>query len=387
MAKQFLDEAKAMEEQIIAWRRDLHQIPEIGTTLPQTVAYIKGQLDEMGIAYNVMEDISCIVCQFGQGEKCILLRADIDGLPGEEQSGEPFSSTNGCMHACGHDMHAATMLAVCKLLKAHESELKGVVKCIFQSGEEVFAGAKGAIERGILENPKVDVAFGMHSFAQYDVGTIISGNLFMGAVYGFKIHVHGVGGHGSQPERCCDPINAGVQIFQGLQELLARECPPKSAASLTIGHFEGGQAANAIPAYCLLEGTLRTFEPETRELLIRRINEIAPALAAAYKCTAEVEEVSNVPCNISEPELTQMVLKSVEDIATGFDTEQYMGSEDFAFYTEKVQSAYIVIGSGVDNPAERLGQHNPKIRFNEKALAPAVACYLSVAKDWLDQNA
>lgn len=381
------DEAKDLQTQLIKWRRDLHQIPELGIHLPRTVKYVSDVLTELGIEHEIKEDISCIFATIGEGEKCILLRADMDGLPGEEKSGEPFACTGNTFHGCGHDLHAATLLGTAAILKKHESELTATVKLLFQSGEEIFKGAPAAMEAGILENPPVDAAFAMHSFAQYECGRIVWGELFMGAAYGFKIHIHGVGGHGSMPEFCADPITAGVHIHLGLQELLARECPPKHAASLTIGHFEAGSAANVIPAEAVMEGTLRCFQPETRKNLIRRINEIVPAIAAAYRCNAEVEVLSDVPCNYSEPTFTQEALKSVEEFTNGTQTEQFMGSEDFAFIAEKVRSAYLVIGCGVENEEERYAQHNPHIRFNEDSLPIGVACYVNVALDWMKKNA
>lgn len=390
MSNPYLEEALQLQPQLIRWRRDLHKIPEVSITLPKTVQYVTSVLDTLGISYEVLKDCSCITAVLGQGEKCILLRGDMDALPGTEQSGESFAADCGAFHGCGHDLHTTAMLGTAALLKKHESELTAKVKLLFQSGEETFLGAKAAIAAGVLDNPKVDAAFAMHSFAMYETGQIVWGDLFMAAVYGFRIRVHGVGGHGSQPEHCADPINAAVQIYQGLQELLARECPPRHAASLTIGHFEAGSAANAIPADALMEGTLRVFEPETRKLLIRRINELVPALAAAYRCTAEIEVLSDVPCNICDPEFTADCLKSVEGIARGIRKESFMGSEDFACFTELVPSSYLVIGAGLDDvsdPQARLGQHNPLVRFNENSLAMSTACYVSVAMDWMKKHA
>lgn len=385
MSNSYYDAAISLRAQMIRWRRDLHQIPELGIHLPKTVKYVSDVLNEAGIEHEIKDDISCIFATIGHGPKCILLRADMDGLPGTEKSGESFASTGDTFHGCGHDMHTSSLLGAALILKEHENELPGTVKLLFQSGEEIFKGAACAIDAGILESPHVDAAFGMHSFAQYDTGIIVWGDLFMGAVYGFRIHIHGIGGHGSQPESCADPITAGVHIHLGLQELLSRECPPRHAASLTIGHFESGSAANIIPDGAIMEGTLRCFESTTRTLLIRRINEIVPAIAAAYRCTAEIEVLSDVPCNYSEPVLTQECMNSVKDFTNGFEKAQFMGSEDFAFFAERIPSAYLVLGAGVEG--ERFGQHNPQIRFNEDALPISAACYVNAAIDWLNNHA
>ena len=382
----YYQEAKSLEEKLITWRRDLHQIPEVGLELPQTVAYVSEQLKEMNIEHTVLSDISCITATLGQGSPCILLRGDMDGLPIEEPAGLEYASTNGCMHGCGHDLHAATMLGVAALLKMHESELHGSVKLLFQSGEEIFAGAQASIQAGILENPKVDAAFAMHAFAEYDCGRILYGMRPMASVYGFKITLHGKGGHGSQPERCIDPINAGVQVYLALQALLARECPPTQEAALTIGQFTAGQAANAIPEEAILQGTLRTFEPEIGRLLSSRIKEIVPAVAAAYRCTCEIETLSDVPCLMCDETFTKQALASaersgaVEDFQDGL---HLIGSEDFARFSEKVPSCYFIMGAGVEDPSKRRGQHNPEILFNEEAIVRNVAVYTQVAMDYL----
>lgn len=386
MESMIWNEAKEMQEELVAYRRFLHQVPELGICLPQTVKFVSEKLSSFGISHNVMEEISCVVATIGQGEPCILLRGDMDGLPGCEKSGETFSSENGCVHACGHDMHAASLLGAARILKQHEEELKGTVKLLFQSGEETFQGAKSAIEAGVLENPKVDVAYGMHIFSPTEPGAVEYGEMIMGAVYGFKICITGVGGHGSQPENCIDPINAGVGIYQALQSLIARELPPYEEASLTIGQFKAGEAANAIPDQAVLQGTLRTFKPHIKEYLMQRIQDVAKNVGATYRCTVEIETLSNVPSVICDEQLTGRFLDSVRKLGI-IHTEKpglhLMGSEDFAFISEKIPATYFVLGGGVENPEERLGQHNPKIRFNESALSMGAAVYSQIALDYL----
>lgn len=384
--KSLYEQAKTIQEQLSTWRRDLHQMPELGLQLPKTTAYICSQLDKMDISYKKMEDISCILVTLGQGSPCILLRGDIDGLPMEEQSGEPFASSNGCMHGCGHDLHAATMLGVTALLKDKEADLKGTVKILFQSAEETFQGAPAAIAAGILENPRVDAAFGMHAFAEGNPGVIHYGSTPMASVFGFKITLKGKGGHGSQPERCIDPINAGVQVYQALQALLARECPPTEEAALTIGSFQSGSVANVIPNEAVLQGTLRTFKPEIRNLLITRIREIVPAVASAYRCQCEIETLSDVPCLSCNEDFQKKALESARRSGAVIEEIQglhLIGSEDFACYSEQVPSCYFVMGAGIEPKENRRGQHNPQIRFNEEAITRDVAVYTQIALDYL----
>lgn len=247
MKNQIMLEAEQIKEEMTAWRRKLHQIPEIGLKLPKTVQFVKEKLDEMGIEYTVYEESSNIVACIGHGDTCYMIRGDMDALPMEKKSGETFSSTNGCMHACGHDMHTAMMLGAAKLIKAHESELKGVAKLLFQSAEEIFAGAKAAITSGVMENPHVDAAMALHVFSQKPLGTLGGHKLPAAGVYGFRIKLTGQGVHGSSPEHGVDPINTAIHIHLGLQELISREVSGFDEVALTIGKFHAGSAANIIP--------------------------------------------------------------------------------------------------------------------------------------------
>lgn len=381
---QIYQEALELQDEQIGWRRELHQIPEIGTELPQTVAYIKEKLEEFGVSYTELAD-SCILAQIGQGNKCILLRADMDGLPGKEESGLDFCSTNGNMHACGHDMHAANLLGAAKLLKKHEKELNGVVKLLFQSGEEVFKGARSAIQSGVLDNPKVDVAYGMHAFACYEENTILYSLNPMASVYGFEIVITGKGGHGSQPERCIDPIQAAVAVYQTLMTLTSKEFIPGTEAVLTIGQFSAGSAANAIPEQAVLKGTMRAFNKDVANHLIQRIHEIVPAVASAYRTKSEIHVLSSCPNLQCEPNFTNHCLKSLETVLPNMridHTLHLIGSEDFSEIAQKVPSCYFVIGAGVEDESQRLGQHNPRIVFNENSLVKSMAIYAQIALDY-----
>lgn len=389
MRNQFYQEAANIREEIVSWRRTLHQIPEVGLNLPQTVAFVTAKLAELGISYEVYEDCSCVTATIGNGGKCILLRADMDALPVVEEADVPFASTNGRMHACGHDCHAASLLGAAKILKAHEAELAGTVKLIFQSAEETFKGAAAAIEHGVLENPKVDAAFATHVFAAMPLNMIMYGKHTMASVYGFKIRVQGKGTHGSSPETGVDPITVGAYILLGLQELISREIPAADEAVLTIGHFEGGSVANVVPDSAILEGTLRTFKKEIKDYIVPRIREIAESIAKAYRASVTIEELSNVPAVICDDAMAQAAVKSIGELddGIGFISGLHaMGSEDFAFYCEKVPSVIVGIGAGVEDKSKWVGQHNPKILFNEDALITEAAAYAKVAADWLEAN-
>ena len=381
-----MQEAGALARQLTDWRRALHRIPEVGTRLPQTMAYLKEQLEKMGVAYEAYEDISCIVAKIGQGQKCFLLRSDVDGLPVAEEADLPFKSTNGCMHGCGHDLHGTILLGAAKLLKDHEAELQGTVKLLFQSGEEVFQGARAAVEAGVLEKPKVDAAMAMHVIAMMPLGVVMTGKEPMSSVDGFKITLTGHGGHGSMPETCIDPINAAVQVYLALQSLIARETGGTEEAVLTIGQLTAGTVANVIPERAVLQGTLRTFRKDVREKLVRRIREMAEGVAAAYRCGCEYEVLSACPSVVTDDGVTAVVEESIRKIVPQFHVlkgAHGMGSEDFAEITDRVPSAYFMLGAGPEEAHKRLGQHNPKIEFNEAVLPIGAAVYAQAAMDYL----
>lgn len=383
----FRQEAEKLQPQLVAWRRALHQTPEVGTNLPQTMRFIKEELDKLGISYHYYEDISCIEATLGQGEKCFLLRSDVDGLPILEEAEVPFRSTNGNMHGCGHDLHGAILLGAAKLLKDHKQELPGRVKLLFQSGEEVFQGAKAAVEAGILQD--VQAAFAMHVIAMMPVGVVMTGKEPMASVDGFKITLTGRGGHGSMPETAIDPINAAVQVYLALQSLIAREIGGTEEAVLTIGQLTAGKVANVIPEQAVLQGTLRTFKPELRKRLVERIREVSNGVAATYRCQCQVEKTSECAGVVTDDAVTATVGNAIGKVAPELRIlggAHGMGSEDFAQITQKVPSAYYMMGAGPADEKKRYGQHNPKIEFNEDVLCLGAAIYAQTAIDWLKEQ-
>ena len=382
MINQYMEEALAMQETLSEWRRHLHQIPEIGLDLPLTTSYVSAQLTLMGIEHEVSERCN-ITALIGSGDRCFMLRSDMDALPIREESGESFASVNGNMHACGHDMHTAILLGAARLLKNHEQELGGTVKLLFQSGEEVFTGASTAIAEGVLKDPAPEAAFCMHVDAFNDVGLFAYGERPMSSVYGFRIRISGKGAHGSTPELGVDPIATAVQIYLALQELLSREIPASAEAALTIGHIEAGSVPNVIPDSAMLEGTLRTFDPEVRELLIGRIAEVTKSIAAAYRSSAEIECLYDVPVCICDEAMNKEAIDAIHKVNDAFpvlDLFHSMGSEDFSFFTDKLPCSYMAICAGAED-GKRWPPHNPKTRFNEKALPIGAAVYATVAAE------
>lgn len=391
MKDQLLQEALELQNELTAWRHGLHQIPELGLNLPLTTAFVKKELTAMNIPYREYPECACITAVLGDTEKgkCFLLRSDMDGLPMPEESGEDFSSDNGCMHACGHDLHTAILLGAAKLLKRHETSLNGAVKLLFQAGEETFDGARLAIEAGVLENPGVDAAFAMHVASILSNNTVIYGAYPMSAVYGFCIVLNGKGTHGSTPQFGIDPINTGAHICLALQELIAREVSSSEEAVLTIGSFHAGSASNIIPEQAVLEGTLRTFKPEIRETLIRRIDDVVKSIASAYRTEVKIETLSDVPPVACDPALNEEIAAAVRELDNTikvFPMYHVMGSEDFAFISERVPSSYFCLGAGLPDKTQWVSQHNPKVRFTDECLPLGAAIYAKTALNWLNKH-
>ena len=383
-------EAKTLLPQMSAWRREIHRFPELDLALPRTSAFVQARLAELGVPFATLVDGNCVVAAIGHGSPCILLRADMDGLPIREESGEPFSSENGCMHACGHDLHTASLLGAAKLWKEREAGLPGTVKLLFQPGEETFNGARAAIAEGVLENPHVDAALGMHVASQAPVGTVLHGNATMASVFGFRITVTGKGGHGSTPENCIDPIVPAIKIHEALQTLMAREKSSFAEAALTIGSFQAGDAANVVPERAVMEGTLRVFDAAQRAFLIERIRQIVPAVAATYRATGELEVLTDVPSLENDVDLVRGFLDAITAAipdARPVGGLHAMGSEDFALVSQRVPTAYFMLGAKPADVDAPFGHHTPQVRFAEEEMPVAAAGYAACTLSWLADRA
>ena len=295
----YYESALKIQDELVAIRRHLHQNPEVGCNLPNTTKFVMDKLTEWG--YEPKEIAPSAVKAVIGGKKpgkVFLIRGDMDGLPMEEHSGEEFASTNGCAHACGHDLHTTMMLGAAKLLKEYEDEIEGTIVLMFQPGEEIFKGAQSMLDGGILENPKVDAALGAHVFNGdgMDVGKVYMLN---------GPAVHGKGSHGALPQLSIDPVNVAAHIHTALQEIIAREVNPGATCVMTIGDLTAGTANNIIPPTARLRGTVRSFSPEDRKLMVQRLPEVCEYIAKAFRATAEVKWDYNIPPMICTRMLTR----------------------------------------------------------------------------------
>lgn len=388
----YYERALELKDETIANRRHIHKNAETGLDLPKTKAYVMEKLTEYGL-----EPKDCgygVTATLGKGGKVLLLRADMDALPMPEESGEEFACPTGKeAHTCGHDFHAAMLLTAAKMLKEKEDTLEGTIKFMFQPAEETFEGSKNMIENGILENPPVDAALAYHvSPGKMPIGLFMYNDkdTMMYSVDGFKITIHGKGSHGAYPHVGVDPINIGVHIHLALQELIARESDPTHSCVLTIGQFAGGTAANIIPETAVLQGTIRTNKPEARELLVRRMKEVAEKTAAVYNGTVDIEMISEVPPLICNPKLTDKVVGYMQELGipglTPYPGISASASEDFAVIAEKVPSTFMYLSAGYLDERGQYPAHHPKAQFNEDVCPIGAACLAHCASQWLKNN-
>lgn len=388
----YYERALELKDETIANRRHIHKNAETGLDLPKTKAYVMEKLTEYGL-----EPKDCgygVTATLGKGGKVLLLRADMDALPMPEESGEEFACPTGKeAHTCGHDFHAAMLLTAAKMLKEKEDTLEGTIKFMFQPAEETFEGSKNTIENGILENPPVDAALAYHvSPGKMPIGLFMYNDkdTMMYSVDGFKITIHGKGSHGAYPHVGVDPINIGVHIHLALQELIARESDPTHSCVLTIGQFAGGTAANIIPETAVLQGTIRTNKPEARELLVRRMKEVAEKTAAVYNGTVDIEMISEVPPLICNPKLTDEVVGYMQELGipglTPYPGISASASEDFAVIAEKVPSTFMYLSAGYLDERGQYPAHHPKAQFNEDVCPIGAACLAHCASQWLKNN-
>ncbi|MDD6043318.1 MAG: M20 family metallopeptidase, partial [Eubacteriaceae bacterium] len=339
--------------------------------------------------------------------KVFLLRADMDGLPVKEEADVDYASTNGNMHACGHDMHTAMLLGAARILKEMEDSIRGTVKLMFQPAEEVFRGAHDMIESGLLENPHVDSGLMIHVMAgmPFDAGTAVvsAPGVSAPAADLFKIRVQGKGCHGSMPNTGIDPLNAAAHILIALQEIQTRELPMGEKAVLTFGTMNAGKAPNVIPDTVTMGGSLRTFDGETRQFIKTRMEEIAKGTAKLFRAEAEITYTSGCPALINDKELSQCVSGYVKELlgpekafsveelnamsgGAGSGASKSSGSEDFAYVSQEIPAVMIALAAGQPEKGYEYPQHHPMVKFDEEALAYGSAVYAYTAMRWLEEH-
>lgn len=397
MKESILTRAKELQPELLAIRRDLHRHPEIGFDLPYTKEKVKQELIQMGYEPKECGTSGLIVLAGGkQPGKTILLRADMDALPMQEETEIDYrSETPGKMHGCGHDMHTAMLLGAARILKEHENEIKGTIKIEFQPAEEIFQGSLNMLANGLLENPHVDAAIMMHVVAGTPMPSgmflIPTGGISSASCEQYHITITGKGGHGSTPHLAIDPITAAAQIHLAMQEINSRELEPGTYGVFTTCKFSAGNASNVIPSTAEMWGTIRTTDPEEKinTQIKNRMTEIAKGIGTSMRCETEIEFYDYCPCMVIDNELsdrtadymTELVSTDALHIAASGG-----GSEDFAFVSHKVPSVALYITAGNSAEGYEYSVHHPKLKLDDSVLWRGSAAYAYVAMRWLAEH-
>ena len=378
---------------VVADRRYLHTIPELGLDLTRTSAYVLERLKAIGVS-----DIETGIAVTGMtalihgtkpgAGKVALIRADMDALPILEANDVEYVSTNpGKMHACGHDAHTSMLLGVAQLLMERRDQFSGTVKLLFQPGEEGPGGAKPMIEAGVLENPHVDAVFGLHVAQDLDLGVIETrpGPL-MAASDRFNVVIQGKGGHGASPQLAIDPIVVAAQIVVTLQSVLSREIDPVDPAVVTVGKILAGEASNVIPDSAELRGTVRSFNPATRDRLAERVTTIIEGIATSMGANASIEYKFGYPATINDPAMTDLVRAAAEAVV-GSDKllalEPQMGAEDFSYFLEQRPGCFFFVGTRNEEKGLVWSHHHPRFDIDEDGMAIGMQVMLHTVLDYL----
>ncbi len=378
-----------LKDELIQYRRQMHQNPELSFDLPKTTAMVMEQLRSFGYEPQRIGRAG-ITCTVGHGGKTIMLRGDMDALPMAEETGLPFASTNGCMHACGHDFHASALLGAAKMLKEREAELKGTVKLLFQPAEETMDGAADVYKNGILENPHVDAAMALH-VVHAPLGTAgYTPGHACGSSDVFTVTVHGKGGHGAAPHDNIDPINIAAHIILALQTINSREINPNQMIVLTICSVHAGSAPNVTPADAVFQGTIRTMDMGVKTYARQRFTEICNDVCKTFRASCDIEFIGEgIPPMINNNELAEEIGGYIDDMfgeGTSYHIERMTGSEDFSVFSNDVPCVLIWFGTGSTEEGYAYGVHDPRVTFNEDALPMMASVYTEAAIRWLSEH-
>jgi len=400
--------ADKIESKVIEWRRDFHEHPELGNNETRTAAIVAKHLQSLGIEVKTGVAMTGVVgiLKGGKPGPVVLLRADMDGLPVIERNSLPFASKVrtqyngqevGVMHACGHDSHVAILMGVAELLSGMKADLKGTVKFVFQPAEEgsapgVEGGAELMVKEGVLENPKVDVAFGLHIWAQTEAGKITyrPGGMMAG-VNDMQIIVKGRQAHGAAPWASIDPIVVSAQIINSLQTIVSRNLNiTENAGVVTIGSIHSGVRSNIIPEQAEMLGTIRSLSADDEKFLISRIRTIATKTAEAAGATVEIKipYSNHYPVTYNDLILTEKMLPSLEKVAGAENVKlipAITGAEDFSFFQEKVPGLFFFLGGmpkGMD-PKTAPSHHTPDFMIDESSFKLGVKALAGLTLDYM----
>jgi amidohydrolase len=402
-------QAKEMEPKLVEWRRHFHQFPELSNREVKTAAIVAEHLKKLGLEVQTGIAKTGVVglLKSGKPGPVVALRADMDALPVTERNSLAFASKEkaifndqetGVMHACGHDTHVAVLMAVAEILSKNKESLKGTVKFIFQPAEEgpppgEEGGAGLMVREGVLENPKVDVIFGMHIQSISPLGRITYRPAgMMAASDWFTIKVKGKQSHGAAPWMGIDPIAISAQIINGLQTIVSRQTElTKEAAVISVGRINAGIRENIIPEEATMGGTIRTLDEDMRQKIHEKIKLTASKIAESGGATAEVQIENKTPITYNDPALTEKMVGSLERAAGRENVlriNAVTGAEDFAFFQQKVPGLFFFVGAMVPDQDPRTvpAHHTPDFMIDERGMLIGLRAMLNVTLDYMNMH-
>ncbi|HHS9594107.1 amidohydrolase [Raoultella planticola] len=383
----------AAAEEALRWRRHIHAHPDLSFQEKPTADYIARELTSFaGLEISRPLDNSVIAVLRGPHPgPTWALRADIDALPLQEESGESFCSTvPGVMHACGHDAHTAMLMGAAKVLCQRRDNLHGSIKFIFQPAEEVPpGGARELVELGVVDD--VEHIFGLHVFPTSPVGTLtLKEGVYVASSDNFDITIRGKGGHGSMPQHCIDPVTIGAEMVGALQQIVARNIDPGTAPVLTIATFQAGDSYNVIPDSARLAGTLRTHNQQVREAVPQLMSRIIDGIAAAHGASCDIRWQQGYAVGHNHDSTNAIARAAIErHFPAGtlkLEDRALFGSEDFSSYQEKVPGTFLFIGCGNKEKGAVWNVHNPHFRIDEDALAIGIKTHIALVSPLLNDE-
>lgn len=379
-----LEEALELKDEVIKLRRDFHMHPELGFEEFRTSDVVEEYLENLGIEVKRMCTTGVVGSLKNGSGRVFALRADMDALPITEKNDVPYRSRHpGKMHACGHDAHIAMLLVAAKILS--NKDFDGEIRFIFQPAEEGFNGALKMVTEGAIDG--VEAIAGVHVWSELESGTLaISPGPVMASVDGFKVIVRGKGGHGASPHQTIDPVVIASSIVLNLQTIVSRNVSPLKSAVVTVGRIYGGTAFNIVPDAVTLEGTVRAFEPEIRDLIEDRIFTISRRIAEAYGADVEIEYTRMNKATVNDEKLTDLAIKVAKRMGKWKPQDRTMGGEDFSEYASRIPGVFAFLGVRNEKKGIVYPHHSPKFDVDEDALPIGVAFEATMALEFLKQG-
>jgi amidohydrolase len=377
---------------ITAWRRDMHEHPELMYEVHRTAGLVADKLKEFGcdevITGMGRTGVVGLIkgrkpAAEGQDVRTLGLRADMDALPLNEITGVPYASKNkGAMHACGHDGHTAMLLGAARYL-AETRNFAGEVAVIFQPAEEGGAGAKAMIDDGLMDRFRIDQVYGMHNAPGLALGKFaIRPGAYMASMDELTIDIEGLGGHAARPHKSIDSVLVGSQVVVALQSIVSRSLDPLESAVISICMFHAGNAPNVIPQTASLEGTVRTLKPRVRDLVEKRMNEVCEGIALSAGAKIKLDYRRGYPVLVNHAAQTDIAARVAAEVAGDSNVETspppMMGAEDFAYMLEAKPGAFIFIGNG-----DSAGLHHPAYNFNDEAILYGTSYWIRLVETQL----